>query len=204
MISKEEFIERIKELDEISEADWELDRALKRIAPSDFTGFSRPQLTNEKLNSLIDDMDDKYEYISWWLYDCPDHGRGEDDKCTVWSKDEKRKWVIKTPEDLYDYLAEIYEEDDEEDNEDAGEEVREFVFEGLARRAQMDGVRYAINIITKLRHVNQNTNGAKAAEYEALMSYLSDKIRNEYALDTGIFVDQYDDQEITLFSNESE
>ena len=201
MISKEEFIERIKELDEISEADWELDRALKRIAPSDFTGFSRPQLTNEKLNSLVDDMDDKYEYISWWLYDCPDHGKGEDDKCTVWSKDEKRKWIIKTPEALYDYLAEIYEKDDEEE-EDAEEEVREFVFEGLARRAQTEGVRYAVNILTELRNLNQKNN--KVGDYEALLKYASDKIRNEYALSTGIFLDDYKGQEITLLSNEEE
>lgn len=199
MISKEEFIERIKELDEISEADWELDRALKRIAPSDFTGFSRPQLTNEKLNSLVDDMDDKYEYISWWLYDCPDHGKGEDSKCTVWSTDEKTKWVIKTPEDLYDFLVELYQKEEE----DAEEEVREFVSEGLARRAQIDGVRFAINVITQLRHTNKKTNGAKASEIEALLKYVSDKIETEYALSTGIFTKLYENESITLFSNDT-
>ena len=194
MLSKEVFLEKLHEIIKIQEDDDRLDRALKEVAPSDFTGFSRIEYTNKLLDELSEDMhDEEDDYIGWWLYDCPERGQCEyDDECTVWLQND-RPFVIRTEEDLYDFLVYNYKEGEESPSDDA-----------MLRRAQMDGVRYAINIITKLRHVNQATDGAKSGEYEALMQYLSDKIRNEYALDTGIFVEQYDNQEIILFSNESE
>ena len=199
MISKDEFLSRLRELEEIEQADEQLDNALRRVAPSDFTGFSRPELVNEKVNSLIDDMEDKYEYISWWLWDAPDKGRASDDKCTVWTKDETEKWVIKTPEDLYDYLYECAEEETDEE-----EDVIEYLIEKSCRRAQMDGVRFAINTILEVRHANQKSNNEGAEEREALMRYLSEKISNEYAIKTGIFVERYANEDIKLFSNEEE
>ena len=41
MLSKEVFLEKLHEIIKIQEDDDRLDRALKEVAPSDFTGFSR-------------------------------------------------------------------------------------------------------------------------------------------------------------------
>jgi len=40
---------------------------------------------------------DKYDYISWWLYEGgPDY--------EVWSADQSHKWCLKELEDLYDFI----------------------------------------------------------------------------------------------------
>ena len=40
---------------------------------------------------------DKYDYISWWLYEgAPDY--------IVWSGDEKQEWCLKELGDLYDFI----------------------------------------------------------------------------------------------------
>lgn len=197
MITFEEFNERLDEIKQIEKDDLDLDAALKRVAPSDFTGFARPNYLEEKLGYLIDDMGDKYDYISWWLWETPNEGKADDSSCTVWSKDDNKKWVLKTRKDLYDFLVEHYEGDTEDD-------VAEYIYEGLARRAQTDGVRFAINTILELRHNNKNSNNPGAEEREALLRYVCEKISNEYAIKTGIFVEEYANEEIRLFSNEEE
>lgn len=43
-------------------------------------------------------VNDQYDYIGWWLYEgAPDY--------EVWTADEKKKWVLKEPEVLYDYIT---------------------------------------------------------------------------------------------------
>ena len=66
-------------------------------------GSFRPSLDfgNLHLQALLevlkDAMDDKYDYISWWLYDAaPDY--------EVWTDDEKTKWCLMEPEALYDFI----------------------------------------------------------------------------------------------------
>ena len=196
MISKDDFIKRLDEILEMEEMDAEFEKALRKFAPSDFTGFSRSNLIAKKIESLEEDVEDSYGYVCWWLYEA-DRGQAEDSLCTI--EDEDNKWIIKTAEDLYDYLQETNRE--EESTED---DIEDFIQEGLARRAQVDGVRFAINVITQLRHTNKKTNGVKASEIEALLKYVSDKIETEYALSTGIFIKLYENEGITLFSNDTE
>lgn len=192
MISKETFIERLGEIFKAEEEDDKLDQALYAIAPSDFTGFARPEYREKLLRQLQEDTGDTgHDYIGWWIYDCQKGNCETDEDCTIYI--DGKPFVVRTASDLYDLL--VYDKPDNPPTEAP---------EALARKAQKDGVRYAINVITKIRHTNRRTNGMKANEYEALLSYISDKIRNEYAIDTGIIIDESDDQEITIFSNEEE
>lgn len=41
---------------------------------------------------------DRYDYIGWWLYE------GEPDY-EVWSETGRQKWVLKEPEELYDFIT---------------------------------------------------------------------------------------------------
>ena len=47
---------------------------------------------------LAEAVNDKYEYIEWWLYEAT-----EDFK--VWESDGSREWHLKEPEALYDYIV---------------------------------------------------------------------------------------------------
>ncbi len=42
-------------------------------------------------------MDDKYDYIGWWLYDAAN-------EFTVRTEDNSRSWCLKEPEALYDFI----------------------------------------------------------------------------------------------------
>ena len=55
----------------------------------------------EALLLVLDEaVEDRYGYISWWLYEGAD-------SYEIWSSDESQKWVLKEPEALYDYLSSI-------------------------------------------------------------------------------------------------
>ena len=42
-------------------------------------------------------MNDKFDYIDWWLYETSDY--------MIWSGDEKKEWCLKEPEALYDFIT---------------------------------------------------------------------------------------------------
>ena len=47
---------------------------------------------------LKEGVNDKYDYISWWLYEgAPDY--------KIWVEDGSREWVLKEPGALYDYIV---------------------------------------------------------------------------------------------------
>ena len=42
-------------------------------------------------------MNDKYDYIDWWLHEAtPDY--------RVWTEDMEKEWCLKEPEALYDFI----------------------------------------------------------------------------------------------------
>lgn len=47
---------------------------------------------------LKEAVNDKYDYISWWLYE------GEPDY-KVWSSDNTEEWNLTEPEALYDFIV---------------------------------------------------------------------------------------------------
>lgn len=65
------------------------------------------------LDFLKEEMNDKDDFITWWLYDCPQMGKAHKKSCytvTFEEKGKKKKWVLKNKENLYDYLVEEYSE----------------------------------------------------------------------------------------------
>ena len=46
---------------------------------------------------LKEALPDKYDYISWWLYEAaPDY--------RVWAEDGEKGWILKEPAALYDFI----------------------------------------------------------------------------------------------------
>ena len=92
-MKKEEFIQIIKELKAIKKDESSLNKAFRKFDPDfNYLGFGRYETLLVK--TLKSAMDDKYDYIGWWLY--------EDVEKTVWT--DKIKWDLTTPEQLFDFL----------------------------------------------------------------------------------------------------
>lgn len=59
---------------------------------------SRRRKTQLIMLVLKEAVNDKYDYISWWLYE------GEPDY-KVWSSDNTEEWNLTEPEALYDFIV---------------------------------------------------------------------------------------------------
>ena len=98
MISKEVFCKALTLIREQEAIDHEFGQALNLVGDGHYaygTGNKYLEALRLVLKAAIDD---KYDYIGWWLYE------GEPDY-EVWTEDESMKWVLKAPEALYDYLT---------------------------------------------------------------------------------------------------
>ena len=58
------------------------------------------EFQNSIINALSDEIDDTEDYISWWIWDAPDCGKSENS----WVESDGIKIILKTPEQLYDFL----------------------------------------------------------------------------------------------------
>ena len=94
-LSKETFctaLRMIKEQDEINE---QVAAALGQV--SDCTVFGSGNKWLEALEMVLKEaVNDRYDYISWWLYDTSDY--------RVWPEDESKEWDLKEPEALYGFI----------------------------------------------------------------------------------------------------
>ena len=98
MLTKETFIKAIGTIRKHEELKDRLDAICREF------GDFRPCLDfgNLHLQALLavlkEAMNDQDDYISWWLYEgAPDY--------EIWTADESKKWVLKEPEVLYDYIT---------------------------------------------------------------------------------------------------
>lgn len=175
MLTKKQFKKLLDRIIYEEERQQKLDKALQEYAPSDFTGFYDSDLSAFLLEILADLMDDKYDTISWWLWDAPDRGRCKDDRsCTICFKDEDSpEYVIRTPDDLYDYLVLSNLTSPTKDH------LR------LAKRAQDNGVKYAISEIRGISDTNKRTKNPGWEERDALLKYTASKIINDYQIAAG-------------------
>ena len=97
MISKETFCKALQMIQEQSETDAKFSRALDLVGD----GHSIFGVKNKYFEALMlvlkEAMNDKYEYIDWWLHEAtPDY--------KVWTEDMKKEWCLKEPEALYDFI----------------------------------------------------------------------------------------------------
>lgn len=97
-ISKEVFCEALALIQEQQEIDREVGLALEKVGDGRFLYSVGNKYYEALLLVLKAAVNDKYDYISWWLYDgAPDY--------EVWTADESQKWILKEPEALYDYIT---------------------------------------------------------------------------------------------------
>ena len=174
MLTKKQFIERLNFIKEYQEKMNTFDKALKEFAHSDFTGFYDENIYAHLLNNLIEDMDDKYDTISWWI--CETDWGKEEEMTAIWEKDDpddKPTWNIKTPEDLYAYLF--------VNNAKAPSESSY----ALAIKAQDNGVKYTLKTLETMRYNNEEAHNKGWEERGALIRYALEKIENEYRMSRG-------------------
>ena len=96
-VSKETFckaLHLIKEQEEINER---FSKALGEVGNGHFVFGSGNRYLSALLLVLKEAVNDKYDYIEWWLYE-------ESKDYTVWTSDESKSWCLKEPEALYDYI----------------------------------------------------------------------------------------------------
>ena len=103
MLSKESFLIAIKGIQQQRTFNEEM-YALLRKYDTQTNGFDCGCLILHTLMSvLIAEMDDKHDYISWWLYE------STEDKTVTWTENGVERSVdLTTPEALYDYIVESH------------------------------------------------------------------------------------------------
>lgn len=199
MLTKKQFIKILDYIIKEEDKQEKFSQALKEYAPSDFTDFSKPDITTFLVEILEDLMDDKpyskYDdsTISWWLWGCPDRGRCEnDDSCTIWLGEpddpETEKFIIRTPEDLYAFLVVSHGKAPSE------ESIQ------MAIKAQDTGVKFALKIIKDIKNKNFETHNKGWSERDAEMEYLLQKITNEYLFKAGTNRDLNLDEDLHIIS----
>jgi len=102
MMKKQIFIKLMTELIKLKKDENNLNKAFKKFEP-DFNYITFGRYEALIVNTLKEAMNDKYDYISYWLYEL-DHGK-EAKKNTVTNENGKNI-PIKTLNDLYNIITE--------------------------------------------------------------------------------------------------
>lgn len=180
MLTKKQFLERLNYLMDYQKKVDKFDEALREFAPSDFTGFHDDDVHTHLLNTLIEDMNDKDDYISWWLYDCPNAGKNPE-HAKIWLGDANDPDTIvvdvSTPEQLYDYLF-------TQNIETSPKETL-----NLAVKAQDNGFKFALKHINDLKEANSETRNAGWEDRDSLFGFILGTIANDYLYARGIGAD---------------
>ena len=97
MISKETFCTAFSLIKQQAAINTEFSLALEKVGDGHFIFGTDNKYLEALLMVLKEAINDKYDYIDWWLYEAtPDY--------KVWSNDEKKEWTLDTPEALYDFI----------------------------------------------------------------------------------------------------
>lgn len=97
MISKETFCSALRMIIEQEEIDCKLSDALALVGDGYYIFGDRNKYYAALLMVLKEAVNDRYDYIGWWLYE------GEPDY-QVWSGDNTKEWCLREPEALYDFI----------------------------------------------------------------------------------------------------
>lgn len=98
MISKETFCKALSLIKQQEAINHEFSLALDKVGDGHFVFGVKDKYYEALLMVLKESINDKYDYIEWWLYE-------ESTDYKVWSKDEKKVWILDTPENLYDFIV---------------------------------------------------------------------------------------------------
>ena len=98
MISKELFCKALRMIVEQEEINRRFAEALQLVGNGHYVFGNPNKYYDALLEGLKETVGDRYDYISWWLYEgAPDY--------KIWSTDESQEWDLKEPEALYDYIT---------------------------------------------------------------------------------------------------
>ena len=98
MISKEMFCKALRMIVEPEAINRRFAEALQLVGDGHYVFGTPNKYYDALLGVLKETVGDKYDYISWWLYEgAPDY--------KIWSTDESQEWDLKEPEALYDYIT---------------------------------------------------------------------------------------------------
>lgn len=98
MISKETFCKALELIHKQQGVDEQFSTALDLVGDGHFVYGANNAYLKALILVLQESMNDKYDYIGWWLYEAtPDY--------KVWSEDEEKEWHLETAEALYDFIV---------------------------------------------------------------------------------------------------
>ena len=98
MISKELFCKALRMIVEQEEINRRFAEALQLVGNGHYVFGNPNKYYDALLEVLKETVGDRYDYISWWLYEgAPDY--------KIWSTAERQEWDLKEPEALYDYIT---------------------------------------------------------------------------------------------------
>lgn len=106
MIAKEEFLKAIETLKQQDSIDNNFQAHMGAAFPGSYAPIYENFLWALSIHLLELAMEDRYEYVSWWVYET-DFGKCEDMTEITWTEDGQEKSVnLMTAEALYDFLVE--------------------------------------------------------------------------------------------------
>lgn len=106
MIAKEEFIKAIGALKQQDAIDNNFQTHMEAAFPGSYAPIYENVLWSLSIHLLELAMEDRYEYVSWWVYET-DFGKRENMAEISWTENNQKKSVnLTTPAALYDFLAE--------------------------------------------------------------------------------------------------
>ena len=98
-LSKETFLKVLRLIQEQDQINHDFSCSLQTVG-NGFIAFGTENRFYNALMLVLDEVfGDKADYISWWLYEASDD-------YTVETVDGSRKWDLREPEALYNYLVE--------------------------------------------------------------------------------------------------
>lgn len=103
MISKETFCKALQMIQEQSETDAKFGRALDLVGDGHYVFGVKNKYFEALLLVLEEAMNDKYDYIDWWLHEATPDFR-------VWTEYMKKEWCLKEPGTLYDFIRDECQE----------------------------------------------------------------------------------------------
>lgn len=98
MITKETFVKALQLIQEQQEINHQFAKALDLVGDGHYVFGVNNKFYDAAVLVLKEAVNDKYDYISWWLYE------GEPDY-KVWSSDNTEEWNLTEPEALYDFIV---------------------------------------------------------------------------------------------------
>lgn len=95
-ITKETFCKALELIQEQEAINEQFGKALNAVGDGHFVFGVKNRCLSAALLVLKEAMNDKYDYIDWWLYETNDY--------MIWSGDNTKSWNLREPEALYDYI----------------------------------------------------------------------------------------------------